>query len=270
METQNIFLASNLAFLRKRMKISQEDFSTLLGMGRKKYAALESGQTRNPTIEDLIAFSRHFKIAMDTLVTVDLSKLSELQIRELQAGNDVYLKGRNVRVLAKAISADNEEQVEMVTVKAKAGYTAGYGDPDYIAQLPVFHMPQLPKDKKFRMFPISGDSMPPVKDGSFVIVEWLQDITSVKDGTPCVVITKEDGIVFKIVENRIAEDSALRLISLNPSYKTYEIPASEVLELWKYHSYWTDGKLEPLATDEQLLQKLEEVRQEVTAIALKL
>ena len=60
---------------------------------------------------------------------------------------------------------------------------------------------------------------------------------SVKDGTPCIVITKEDGIVFKIVESRIAQSGTLFLISLNPIYKPYEIDAGQVLELWKYHSY---------------------------------
>lgn len=270
MEQQKFFFPANLKRLRNRLKMSQDDLAEKLGIKRSKLAALEKGVTINPTVEDLLRFSDFYKVTIDTLLRVDLSGLPELKLRELLAGNDIYVKGKNLRILATTITPDNKEQVEMVTLKAKAGYAAGYGDPDYIAQLPVFHMPNLPTDRKFRMFPVSGDSMLPVPEGAYVIVEYLQDWTTVKDGTPCIVITKNDGIVFKIVDNRIKENETLLLTSLNPAYKPYEIPVSEVLELWKYHSYWTEQTLEPATTADHILIKIEEVRQEVTALAQKL
>ncbi len=252
------------------MKISQQDLACKLNITRKKLSALETGQTRNPIVEDLMRFSDFYRLTIDTLLSVDLPRLGELQLQELQRGGDIYPRGTKLRILATTITPDNKEHVEMVTLKAKAGYSAGYGDPDYIAQLPVFHMPQLPKDRKFRMFPVSGDSMLPVRNGSYVIVEYMQDWTVVKCGTPCVVITKNDGIVFKVVENKIEAEGTLLMISLNPAYKPYELSVNEVLELWKYHSYWTDEELEPVTTSGHLLQKIEEVHRELKALSQKL
>ncbi len=54
--------------------------------------------------------------------------------------------------------------------KAKAGYKGGFADPDYIRVLPTFQLPFLSRDKKYRTFQISGDSMLPIPDESFVTI----------------------------------------------------------------------------------------------------
>lgn len=263
MSGQNFFLARNLKFLRERKQLTQDQLSVKLEISRANLQAYESGATKNPPFDVQVRVSDFFKISIDSLVRIDMSKLGELKLRDLEAGNDVYTAGKKLRVLATTVTPDNKEQIELVTHKAKAGYAAGYGDPDYISSLPVFHMPQLPKDKKFRMFPISGDSMLPVPEGSYVIVEYVQDWNLVKDGTPCVVITKNEGIVFKIVNNRIKEDRSLALISLNPLYKPYDLPIREVIEIWRYHSYWTDGKLYPHFNKDQVLLAIDELRKKI-------
>src|SRR5690606_12945511 len=130
--------------------------SQVLGFTRSKMSALENGQTKALQPEDLITVSDFFKVSIDSLIRVDLSRLGELKLRELEAGNDLYLKGSKIRVLATTVSPDNEDNVEMVPVRAKAGYLAGYGDPEYISTLPVFQLPQLPRDRKYRMFQTEG------------------------------------------------------------------------------------------------------------------
>jgi hypothetical protein len=58
---------------------------------------------------------------------------------------------------------------------ASAGYTRGYADPDYIEKLPQMKLPFLPSGKH-RAFPIKGDSMPPIREGSFVIAKFFAKI----------------------------------------------------------------------------------------------
>src|SRR5690606_40737116 len=88
-------------------------------------------------------FSDYFHVSVDSMLKVDLTKLGELKLRELEAGNDVYIKGGNLRVLAISVDKSNNENVEYVPVKAKAGYASGgYNDPEYIAGLPKFSMPR--------------------------------------------------------------------------------------------------------------------------------
>lgn len=256
MKEQNNFWAANLKFLRNRKKMTQDDLAAALQFTRTKLKALETGATRNPPLEDQVLISDYFKVDIDTFVRLDLSKLGELHLRELEAGDMSYVTGKKMRVLATTITPDNKEQVEMVSHSVQAGYTAGYADPDYISSLPVFHMPQLPADRKFRMFPVKGESMLPVPEGAYVIVEYIQDWSTLKDGTPCVVITKNEGIVFKVIYNRIQPNGLLHLVSLNPLFKPYDLPVSEVLEMWKYHSYWTNTDLSPQSDMDAILQAL--------------
>lgn len=252
--------ATNIRFLRNRKKYSQEELAEHLGISRVKLNAHENGHTRNPPVDDLIRFSSFFHLSIDTLLKVELPTLSELRLRELEAGNDAFATGSQIRVLATTVDSSNKNNVEQVPVRARAGYTAGYGDPEFIAQLPVFHLPQLPAGRKYRMFPISGDSMLPVPDGAYVIAEYSEDWTSVKSGTPCIVVTREEGIVFKIVHNQLKEQRSLKLESLNAQYAPYEVPARDVLELWTFRSFISEMLPEPETPVHSIARTVEEIR----------
>lgn len=260
MNAQNFFWAGNIKFLRNRRKISQDELAEKLGISRSKLNAHENGQSRNPTVEDLVRFSDFFHFSIDSLLRVQLSGLSELKLRELEAGNELYTSGSRIRVLATTVAADNEENVELVPVKAKAGYTSGYGDPEFIATLPVFRMPQLPRHRKYRMFPVSGDSMLPVPDGAFVIASYAEDWQSLKSGTPCIVVTKEEGIVFKILHNHIREKQVLLLESLNTRYAPYEVAVRDVLEVWEFRSYLSDVLPDAEVPLQELARTVQEMR----------
>lgn len=257
---QQLHWASNIKFLRNRQKMSQDELAEKLGISRSKLNAHENGQSRNPPAEDLVRFSDFFHISVDNLLRIDLGRLSEQRLRELEAGNDAFATGTHIRILATTVDSDNKNNVEQVPIPARAGYTAGYGDPEYIARLPVFHMPQLPAGRKYRMFPVSGDSMLPVPDGAYVIAEYAEDWTSVKSGRACIVVTREEGIVFKIVHNRLREQRALLLESLNPLYAPYEVPARDVLEVWTFRSLVSDVLPEAETPMQQLARTVEEMR----------
>jgi transcriptional regulator with XRE-family HTH domain len=165
-EPPKSFFSTNIKLLRERKKMSQETLANLLDFKRSKLAAIESGATKLPPAEDLINISEYFRISIDSLLKVDLSKLGGLKLRELEAGNDVYITGTNMRVLSITVDKENNENAEYIPIKAKAGYASGgYNDPDFIAGLPKFTLPGLPKNGTYRLFPISGDSMLPIPDG---------------------------------------------------------------------------------------------------------
>jgi len=208
-----------------------------LGVTRSKYTSYETGAVKNPPMEDLLNIATYYKISIDTLLKVDLSKLSELKIRELEEGNDMYIKGTSIRVLATTVDKTNRENVEFVPIKAKAGYVAGYHDPDFIGKLPVFALPMLKSEKKFRVFPISGDSMLPFPDGAFMIGEFIQDWTTIADGSNCLVITKNEGFVLKELHSKLKSNRSFILKSLNQEYQPYEMKATEILEIWGFKGY---------------------------------
>ena len=73
--------------------------------------------------------------------------------------------------------------------------------------------------------------MLPVKDGSFIVARFVDDISNIKDGRTYVVLTKEDGLVYKRIYK---EESALILHSDNKIYLPYTVNLNDVLELWEF------------------------------------
>ena len=264
----NIFFGSNVKFLRIRQKHTQEQLAQKLSMTRSKLNCIETGQTKSPSIEDMLKFSLHFKMSLDTLVKIDLSQLGELKLRDLEAGNDIYIKGGNLRVLAITVDKENNENVEYVPVKAQAGYQAGYSDPEYIASLPKFSVPNLPKQGTFRIFPTEGDSMLPIPENSDVTGEYMEDWYSLKPKTPCIVILKNNqDFVFKMVT--IQKDRTFLLESMNQIYEPYTVDANDILEIWKFHSFTSKEIPEAVSDLSILLQEIKSLKSDMEFIKNK-
>lgn len=75
--------------------------------------------------------------------------------------------------------------------------------------------------------------MLPVKDGSFIVAKFVEDISDVKDGKTYIVLTKDDGLVYKRVYNK-AKNNTLLLSSDNKLYNPYEVELEKILELWEF------------------------------------
>jgi transcriptional regulator with XRE-family HTH domain len=264
-----MFFSSNIKFLRKRRQRTQDDVAVALNMKRSTLSGYEN-QVAQPSVEVLLAFSDYFGISIDTLIKVDLSTVRESQLSELERGNDIFVRGGRIRVLATTVGTDNEENIELVPEKAKAGYTSGYSDPEYISELPIFRLPFLDREKKYRTFQISGDSMLPIPSGSWVTGEFVADWSSIKNGTPCIVLTVDDGIVFKVVENNLVENQQIRLVSLNPLFEPYSIHASDVREIWKFTHVISDKFPEKGVDMESLFVSMEQMKTELKKLRMDL
>ena len=88
MGAQDIFWSVNVKFLRLRQKLSQEALAEKLGISRVKLNAIESGRTANPTVDDLINFSEYFRMSIDSLLKMELSKLSDQKLKDLEEGSE--------------------------------------------------------------------------------------------------------------------------------------------------------------------------------------
>ena len=76
--------------------------------------------------------------------------------------------------------------------------------------------------------------MPPLKSGYWVTGEYIQNFNEIKDGKPYILVTKNDGIVFKLIYNKIKTENMLLLVSTNPNYEPYKLSIKEVLEVWGF------------------------------------
>jgi transcriptional regulator with XRE-family HTH domain len=261
----DIFLASNILLLRKRKKRTQDDVAFAINIKRPTYTGIEVGNSL-PSIEVLIALSNYFNIAIDTLLKIDLQKLSSYQLSELERGNDLFIRGSNIRVISTTINTKGEENIELVPEKAKAGYALGYADPEYISELPKFQLPFLSKNKKYRSFQITGDSMLPIPDGSWITGEFVQDWHTIQSGKPYIILTINDGVVFKIADNLIQDEGLLRLYSLNSLYKPYDVAVPDIKEVWKFVNFISSEVPHPTNSEDLLKQRLYDLTNEVESI----
>jgi transcriptional regulator with XRE-family HTH domain len=213
-------ISMNIRHLRQLKGWSQEQLGEKLNISRARIGSYEEERC-DPPIETLIKISSLFHIAIDALVKCDLRKFNF----------DSLIKvGENRLLFPIVIDKDNNDQVEVVTVKASAGYLNGYSDPEYIRKLPLMNLP-FRVIGKHRAFPIKGDSMPPLKDGCYVIGKYIESYNDINNGSTYVLITKDDGVVYKRVYKK---GNGLELHSDNKNYQPYIVKASEIIEVWEF------------------------------------
>lgn len=258
-------VGKNLKLLRNRLKRSQEEVATALGLTRSSYSGYENNVAQ-PNIESLLLFGDYFKVSLDDLLRKDFSVFTESEWKKFENGMNVDVTGAKMRVLTTVVDQNNDELIELIPLKASAGYTAGYADPDYLKVLPTFHLPFLSRDRKYRSFPIKGDSMPPVVEGSYVVAEFIQNWMSIRSGTPCIVVTKDEGIVFKVVHNLLNSEQSFQLCSTNTFYEPYKVHANDILEMWKFVNYISPELPEMRIDDNDLTKSLRSLQSEVSQL----
>lgn len=257
-----MYFHSNIKLLRKRKKKTQDELALVLNMKRSTLSGYEN-QVAEPGVEVLLAFSHYFNIALDTLLKVDLENLTDHQLYQLEHGDDVFLKGGNLRILASTVDSSNEDNIELVNEKARAGYTAGFSDPEYINELPVFKLPFLSQSKKYRTFQLKGDSMLPIPDKAWVTGEYILDWKNISNGEACIILTVNDGIVFKIVDNKIKKEGKLTLYSLNPLYEPFDVHVNDIREIWGFVHFISQELPDPLLPENELLRTVAGLKYDV-------
>ncbi|WP_128546160.1 XRE family transcriptional regulator [Larkinella soli] len=235
-----MYIAENLSLLRSYYGLSLVEVGGVIGVTHPTLSKYEKGETV-PPMDVAAKLVTLYKISLDILFFQPLGKLSRKQLQQMLASPDPLFRGQSFRVreLVSSVGPDNEENIELVPVKAAMGYCqGGFEDAGFIAELPSFRLPLpfISQNRKYRLFPAGGESMLPIPANAYVLGEYVQDWYGVKDGTGCVVVSHE-GIVVKKVYNELATHRRLMLHSLNPAYQPYALPAEQLQELWRYVLY---------------------------------
>ncbi|NJK86881.1 MAG: LexA family transcriptional regulator [Bacteroidales bacterium] len=217
METQ---IALNLKYLRKTRNLTQETLAKSTGITRAQIGSYEEGRAI-PKIHVLNALSDFFVVSVDDLLNAELWNKPTRKVTRFLP-----------EILTIVTDEKGDEKVLLVPDKASAGYASGYADKEYIEALPAFNLPlpELNRNKSYRVFQIRGESMLPVKPGSYIIGEYVTEVENMKEGTPCIVVSSNEGLVFKRLFN---EADSIRLVSDNKFFSEYAVPKTEILEIWK-------------------------------------
>ena len=247
--------ADNLKYLRTLNNISQGRLSEEIGIPRTTLGDYERSKTE-PNIATILKLADYFKVSLDKMLKDNLS-------------HDAHIisSSDQLKVLAITIDSNNNQNIELVTTKAEAGYLESFANPEYIKVLPKMAIPGL-NDKSYRAFIISGDSMLPMESGSIIITSYIESLTNVKDNHTYIIVSKREGLVYKRVQNS-RTTKRLRLISDNPAYLPYEIAYEDVDEIWSYESHiaFNDSKS---IMDHMIEEKLNDIQKKVTEIHSKI
>ncbi|RYY17306.1 MAG: S24 family peptidase, partial [Chitinophagaceae bacterium] len=153
--------------------------------------------------------------------------LDELLLKDLGDTRGTYLSKRRAQ---KLVSGNSE--ITFVPMKAAAGYLAGFADPEFIDELNTFTLPMLAPGS-YRAFEIVGDSMLPTPSGSVIVGEKVDNFDDVRASNTYIIISRNEGIVYKRVMKSNRTKNKLTLISDNPAYQPYNVDAENIIEIWK-------------------------------------
>jgi transcriptional regulator with XRE-family HTH domain len=244
-------IAGNLKFLRNLNNISQAELAEQLSIPRTTLSAYERGFVE-PNIDLMTRMSKYFKVSIDDLIAYNIEHKKE-----------AHPAKEGLRVLAISVDSLNNSNIELVDKKAEAGYLDSMADPQFIKELPKIHFPNIPQGT-YRGFEIRGDSMLPVVPGSVVISSYVENIKDIRDGKTYVLISKSEGVVYKRLKKN-QDKKELTCISDNTTYAPYQLPYSEVAEVWQYYAHLTFE--DPKQTFDALMDdRLTDVHMKVSAI----
>lgn len=104
-----------------------------------------------------------------------------------------------------------------------------------LTSLPSFRLPMLGEvGGILRAFEVSGDAMLPIASGTTIVARYVPDWSTIADGTPCLVVSQVDGILFRRL-HQVPEGFSLGCD--NPLHAPSQAKSQDILEIWEAKSY---------------------------------
>jgi transcriptional regulator with XRE-family HTH domain len=230
------FFGKNIKKIRGVKGLSQQAFADLFDLKRGTLGAYEEGRSE-PKIDTLIKIANYFSIAIDDLLT------AELTVNQLLQFND-----------ALALSPEDLEreifaEVPCITEKTADDYLEYYDNEAFINDLPKVSLP-LNTEKEFRAYTVTNLEMTSHDKGLYpkdiVIGEKVPStvIKKLNNGT-VVLCVCEKGIILRRL---YLTDKGIVLRADHKNLDDIKITIKDVLELWRVR-YVFFRRLPEITTD---------------------
>jgi transcriptional regulator with XRE-family HTH domain len=236
-------IADNLKYLRKKKKLTQQQFADIMDVKRSLIGAYEEDRAE-PKYELLKKIASFFDLSMDEMAHEVIND----RWKPKEKGDS-----SSVRILSITVDKDDRENIELVPIKASAGYLNGYADPEYISELPRFSLPMF-NQGSYRAFELKGDSMLPLQPGTVIIGEFIEDWFNLKPGLTYIIVSKTEGVVYKRVAHKFKSEKGLKLLSDNKAYDPFWVDTEDILEIWGAKAFISTNF--PEASSEPSLENL--------------
>jgi transcriptional regulator with XRE-family HTH domain len=122
--------------IRKIFSLSQAELASISGTSRSVISQIEIGKF-NPTLENIAAIHNNLQIPysffFDKNVNLNVNPIVNPIVNLIdQKGSNQIGSFLNEPTVHFRITEDRRDNILLVPIKARAGYLAGYGDPEYI------------------------------------------------------------------------------------------------------------------------------------------
>jgi len=107
--------------------------------------------------------------------------------------------------------------------------------------------------------------MKPIPDGSFITGEFVENWEFLKKGDPCIILTKDEGLVFKLIEKDFRNKQFI-LHSLNREYESFAVQVEEITEIWKFIHYISSEMPEKIPLEHELFAVIANLRKDMELI----
>ena len=81
--------------------------------------------------------------------------------------------------------------------------------------------------------------MMPTPSGSIIVGEKVESLEDAKPNLAYIVVSRNEGIVYKRIIKSNRNKNKITLVSDNPAYQPYQVNAEEVVELWQANTVIT-------------------------------
>lgn len=152
-----------------------------------------------------------------------------------------------------------ENAIALVKRTGVKDYLSNYQKGDYVKKLPKFSLPFI-QHENARGFEMGEDF--PMKN-SIVIGTALNDWAEMQDGKFYVLVTMQEGVIYRRVYNQVKIKGTLLLSSDNSSIPSFEISIKEVAEFWEVKAFISQQLPEPHISLERVKTLVDDLSKEL-------
>lgn len=176
-------------------------------------------------------------------------RLNHTNNNGMKNGGEAYLKNVENRIpyIKRALIKD---------------YLANFQKTEYIKSLSTFTLPFINSDKS-RAFEMGSDFPMP---NSIVVGTYVEHWANILDGKFYVLITPQQGVIYRRVYNQIKVKGTLLLSSDDPSIPSFEISLKAVAEIWEVQAFISKEMPEPRLSLERAKSLIEELSLELNQL----
>jgi len=229
------FAAYNLRRLRKQLKLTQEEMADTLGIKRSTYARYEKDITvPNEVLQTWHEVHKTPFAEFSKPIPAGISNISN----SIEPKEVVFVRENDMLIM----------EVPLVSQYAYAGYLAGFGDQEFIDDLPRIPWVVDREHKgNYFSFEVRNDSM---YDGSFnsyaegdrvlgreILPHHWQNKLHIEKWD-FIVVHKRDGILLKKIAEHDPTTGKLRLHSLNPMYEDIWVNTDDLAQIFNVVQVW--------------------------------